>query len=118
MPMIRHFAIPLLAPLTLLAQGPVAARVSPAASAAAAAIRAESIRADVGYLASDLLEGRGPATRGDKLAQAYVAARMEALGLEPAGEAGGFVQVVDLVGVRTRAPERFAFQRGDDTLAA
>jgi Zn-dependent M28 family amino/carboxypeptidase len=116
--MIRHCAIPLLAPLTLLAQGPAAARVSPAESAAAAAIRAESIRADVGYLASDLLEGRGPATRGDRLAQAYVAARMEALGLEPAGDAGGFVQAVDLVGVRTRAPQRFAFQRGDDTLAA
>lgn len=117
MSMIRHCALQLIAQLTLLAQVPVAARVSPAESAAAASMRSESIRADVGYLASDLLEGRGPATRGDQLAQAYVAARMEAIALEPAGDAGSFFQVVDLVGVRTRAPERFAFQRGGDALA-
>jgi len=117
MSMIRHCALQLVAPLSLLAQVPVAARVSPAERAAAGSIRSESIRADVGYLASDLLEGRGPTTRGDQLAQAYVAARMEALALEPAGDAGSYFQVVDLVGVRTRAPERFAFQRGVDTIA-
>jgi Peptidase family M28 len=117
MAMIRQAALLSLAPLVLLAQAPVAARVSPAESAAAAEIRAERIRADVRYLASDLLEGRGPATRGDRLAQAYVAARMEAIGLEPAGDAGSFLQAVDLVGVTTHVPERFAFRRGDDALA-
>ncbi len=115
--MIRHAALLSIAPLALLAQGPIAARVSPAEKAAAALIRAEGIRADVRYLASDLLEGRGPATRGDRLAQAYIAARMESIGLEPAGDAGSFLQTFDLVSVRTRVPERFAVQRGGETLA-
>jgi len=35
------------------------------------------------FLASDLLEGRGPATRGDRLAEAYIQSQMEALGLKP-----------------------------------
>src|SRR5204862_390341 len=37
------------------------------------------------FLASDLLEGRAPATRGGRLATAYIAAQFQALGLEPAG---------------------------------
>jgi Zn-dependent M28 family amino/carboxypeptidase len=36
------------------------------------------------FLADDLLEGRGPGTRGDKLAQAYVEAVFRASGLSPA----------------------------------
>lgn len=117
MPMIRHTVPLLLAPLVLLAQGPVAARVSPAENAAAAKVRAQSIRADVRYLASDLLEGRGPATRGDQVAQAYIAARMQALGIEPAGDGGGFIQAFDLVSVKARVPERFALRRDGETLA-
>src|SRR5262245_37604112 len=113
--MTRHATALVLTPL-LLAQTPVAARVSPAEKAAASAIGEAGIRADVRYLASDLLEGRGPATRGDRLAQAYIAARMEAIGLEPAGDAGSFIQAVDLVCVRTHPPERFALTRGGDRL--
>jgi hypothetical protein len=51
------------------------------------------------YLASDLLEGRAPATRGGRLAAAYVAAQFEALGLAPAGGDGSFFQPVALVGM-------------------
>src|SRR2546426_6088512 len=40
------------------------------------------------FLASDLLEGRAPATRGGRLAAEYIAAQFEALGLEPAGTNG------------------------------
>ncbi|MBV8545095.1 MAG: peptidase M28, partial [Acidobacteria bacterium] len=32
------------------------------------------------FLASDLLEGRGPGTRGDEIAQQYIAAQFEAYG--------------------------------------
>ena len=35
------------------------------------------------FLASDLLEGRGPGTRGDEIAQQYIAAQFEAYGLQP-----------------------------------
>ena len=58
------------------------ARTSPVAERT---ITADAIRAHVRFLASDLLEGRGPGTRGDALAQAYIASELEALGLRPAG---------------------------------
>ena len=76
------------------------AAAPPARTSAAAerVIRADSIRAHVRFLASDLLEGRGPGTRGDALAEAYIASQLEALGLRAAGTQG-FLQPFDIVGV-------------------
>jgi Zn-dependent M28 family amino/carboxypeptidase len=51
------------------------------------------------FLASDLLEGRAPATRGGRLAAEYIAAQFQALGLEPAGTNGSYFQPVALVGM-------------------
>ncbi|OLC06386.1 MAG: hypothetical protein AUH41_12895 [Gemmatimonadetes bacterium 13_1_40CM_66_11] len=51
------------------------------------------------FLASDLLEGRAPATRGGRLAAEYIAAQFQALGLEPAGANGSYFQPVALVGM-------------------
>lgn len=51
------------------------------------------------FLASDLLEGRAPATRGGRLAAEYIAAQFQALGLEPAGVNGTYFQPVALVGM-------------------
>jgi Zn-dependent M28 family amino/carboxypeptidase len=53
------------------------------------------------FLASDLLEGRGPGTRGDLIARNYLAAQFAAYGLEPAGDNGTFIQKVALLGVAT-----------------
>ena len=50
----------------------------------AAAISSGEMRADIGFLADDLLEGRDAGTRGYDLAARYVAARFEALGLRQA----------------------------------
>ncbi|TXH68560.1 MAG: M28 family peptidase [Lysobacteraceae bacterium] len=55
------------------------------------------IAADVAQLASDAFEGRETGTRGYDLAAEYVAQRFKALGLEPAGEDGGFFQTVPLL---------------------
>lgn len=44
------------------------------------------------YLCRDELEGRFTASRGERLATAYVAAYFEKLGLKPAGEDGGWYQ--------------------------
>ncbi len=71
----------------------------------------------VRFLASDALEGRGPATRGDQLAQQYVATQFETLGLEPAGASGSFLQPFDLVGV-TGHPEAMTFTKGAATFTA
>src|SRR5256885_5438817 len=51
------------------------------------------------FLASDLLEGRAPATRGGRLAAEYIAAQFQALGLKPAGANGTYFQPVALVGM-------------------
>jgi Peptidase family M28 len=59
-------------------------------------IRPESLRADVRFLADDALEGRGTGTRGYEVAARFVAAQMEAAGLEPAGDGGTYFQEVPL----------------------
>lgn len=97
--------------LALAALSPAGARAAqpPAGTDGAPVVEARALRAHVRFLASDLLEGRLPGTRGDRLAQAYVAARFEALGLEPAAPGGGWLQEVPLVGVTStvKGPMRF-----------
>lgn len=65
--------------------------------------RADAIRSHIRFLASDLLEGRGPGTRGDALATSYIAAQFEAMGLQPAGDNGTYFQKVSLLGLTTVA---------------
>jgi Zn-dependent M28 family amino/carboxypeptidase len=62
----------------------------------AATARPEAIRAHLNFLADDLLEGRGTATRGHLLAARYVASQFEAIGLAPAGDSGSWYQRVPL----------------------
>jgi Peptidase family M28/PA domain len=84
----------------------LAAMASPAPAGADAAddamalIRPEAIRADMRFLADDLLEGRGTGERGYDIAAAFVATRFEALGLAPAGDRGSYFQTVPLRSMR------------------
>jgi Zn-dependent M28 family amino/carboxypeptidase len=64
---------------------------------------AAAMDAHLRYLADDLLEGRGPGTRGGDLAAKYIAAQFEAMGLEPAGPAASYFQPVALVGMKPAA---------------
>src|SRR5687768_2427090 len=80
------------------------------ANEAATRIDRASIEAPIRYLASDLLEGRGPATRGDELAQLYLATEMQAIGLEPGGENGTWFQPFDIVGINSQVPKNWAFR--------
>ncbi len=54
-------------------------------------------RAHMEFLASDLLEGRAPATRGGMLAAAYIAAQFQRLGLEPAGTGGSYFHAIPVI---------------------
>jgi Zn-dependent M28 family amino/carboxypeptidase len=72
-----------------------------AARQAAASIDPEKIRAHVRFLASDLLEGRGPGKRGGELAAEYIATQFALAGARPAGDNGTFFQSVPLRAVRT-----------------
>ncbi len=61
---------------------------------AAARITPATVRSHIEFLSDDLMEGRAPGTRGGELAAKYIAARLEALGLEPAGANGTYFQPV------------------------
>ena len=71
------------------------ATLAPAAAPPPADQRiAQRVRADVEFLASDGLEGRDTGSRGHAIAADYVAAQFRAIGLEPAGDKGGWFQHV------------------------
>lgn len=84
--------------------------ISPAEKSAASSITPDVLRAHVRFLASDLLEGRGASSRGDRLAEEYVAAQFEMLGLKPAGTKG-YLQPLELVGT-TGHPDLLTFTAG------
>ena len=60
-------------------------------------ISGERIGAHVRFLASDSLEGRGVATRGETLATEYIATQFALAGLQPVGDGGTYFQKVSLV---------------------
>jgi hypothetical protein len=88
------FLLLLVMAVNLAAQSPpsAAARVSP-----------NALRAYIGFLADDALEGRGTGSRGGRVAAEFVAAQFRRLGLTPAGDSGTYLQAVPLLG-RTPAP--------------
>ncbi len=60
-----------------------------------------NVRAELGFLASDAMQGRGSATNYERLAAEYVGSMFRQFGLEPGGDtdasnAPGFVQRVQL----------------------
>ena len=78
-------------PLFALLAAALLGAASPQAPSQAAADR---VRADVEFLASDLLEGRDTGSRGHEIAAAYVAAQFRSMGLKPGGTGGSwFVEV-------------------------
>jgi Zn-dependent M28 family amino/carboxypeptidase len=80
------------------------ARLPGAAFAAIQTIDPERIRAHVRFLSHDLLEGRGTGQRGGDIAAEYIATQFALYGLKPAGDGGGYLQKVPMVGI-TPAPE-------------
>jgi len=90
-----------------------AAAAHAAPPAAASALR---IRADVGFLADDALEGRAAGTRGYDLAARYVAAQYESLGLRPGGRDGSWYQPVALLeGAAVVGAGEFVIERNGAT---
>src|SRR4051812_16079598 len=68
-------------------------------SAAPAGITPREIDAHLRFLASDLLEGRAPATRGGRLAEEYIASQLKTFGVRPGvGDTSYFRRVpIDVV---------------------
>lgn len=57
-----------------------------------AASASQSVRIDVAYLSSDLLEGRATGTRGEALAAEYIASRFAQIGLSEGASDGSWFQ--------------------------
>ncbi|BBF80902.1 M28 family peptidase [Asticcacaulis excentricus] len=62
------------------------------------------ISQDVKVLASDAFEGRAPGTAGEAKTIAWLSERFKALGLEPGGENGSYLQTVPLTHTRLSPP--------------
>ena len=92
-------AAPPAAPPTTMPPVPKVAGLPPAAEQAMASIDSEKIRAQVKFLAHDLLEGRGTGQRGGDIAAQYIATQFELYGLKPAGDNGTYLQKVPMVGI-------------------
>ena len=72
--------------------------------------------ATVKTLASDAFEGRAPGTRGEQKTVEYLIRRFRALGLQPAGEHGGWTQPVPLVHNTAGVPTRLEVSVGGSIL--
>jgi hypothetical protein len=75
----------------LAAAGVLAAQdPTPLAQRIAAHLRANDLKADVSFLASDALQGRATPSPGLEMAAEYIAAQFRRAGLEPVGDDGYF----------------------------
>ena len=84
--------------------------LSPAAEKAAQSqITRATLEAPIRFLADDLLEGRGPATRGDALARLYLARELQSYGYQPGAANGSWEQPIDIVGITSTAPKAWSF---------
>jgi Zn-dependent M28 family amino/carboxypeptidase len=87
------------------------------AEKAAKAIDRDSLEAPIRFLADDLLEGRGPASRGDELARLYLATALESLGYQPGALGGGWEQPFDIVGITSEVPKTWDFMTANGSMA-
>lgn len=97
-----------------------AAPVPPAVEQSAGRhITRAALEAPIRFLSSDLLEGRGPATRADQLTRLYLQTRLEGMGYQGAFGNGEWQQPFDIVGIRSQLPRTWSFQgtRGGVDLA-
>lgn len=107
------FLLIAVSPLSLPAQvGQRAAATSP--------ILERNIRAELSFLASDAMQGRGSGTVYERIAAEYIGSQFRQFGLEPAGDVDssgnkGFVQRVPLETTRFAEPPTFTVTSGTNT---
>jgi Zn-dependent M28 family amino/carboxypeptidase len=85
-------------------------------AAGAGAITADFLRAQITKLAADDFEGRGPTTKGDIAARAYLVEQLKALGYEP-GNGDAWEQPFELIGMKAAMPATWSFASGKKKLA-
>ena len=80
----------------------------------------QDIRAELGFLASDALQGRGSGTNNERLAAEYIGSQFRSFGLEPGGDADSagnkdFVQRAVLQSTRFSKPPSFTVTSGENS---
>lgn len=75
---------------------------------ASEAVSADRIRESDRLISSDKFEGRYPGLRGGQMAAQYVADQFAAMGLQPAGDHGSYMQQVNFVGMKA-IPDKTSF---------
>lgn len=110
----RHFSVGVTAALVCVLGGRLTGGAPPAAPAE---ISIDRLRADVKYLASDQLQGRGIGTRAEEVTTDFIAREFAKAGLKPAGERGTFFQPVPLVMVNTGTTATLAAIKDGQTTA-
>ena len=73
-------------------------------------ITRDALEAPIRFLSSDLLEGRGPATRADQLTRLYLQTRLEGMGYRAAFGTGAWQQPFDIVGIQSQFPKSWSLQ--------
>jgi hypothetical protein len=92
----------------------------PALSQVKNPIREDNIRAELGFLASDAMQGRGSGSNYERIAAEYIGSQFRQFGLEPAGDtdsAGNksFVQRVPLESAKFVEPPTLTVTSGNNT---
>jgi hypothetical protein len=80
-----------------------------------ASIEETDLKSWLTYLASDELEGRSVFTEGLGLAAGYIQDHLREWGVTPAGDHGGYLQVVKVKSVKTTSHSTLTVQVGKDT---
>ncbi|HNP35131.1 MAG TPA: M28 family metallopeptidase [Woeseiaceae bacterium] len=91
---------------------PDAADNANAAGENSARIEMDRLAATVKVLASDEFEGRAPGTPGGRKTVRYLVEQFAALGLEPGGESGSWVQTVPMIRTQVQTPATMQFRVG------
>jgi Zn-dependent M28 family amino/carboxypeptidase len=73
-----------------------------------------ALEAPIRFLSSDLLEGRGPATRGDQITRLYLQTQLEGIGYQPAFANGAWQQTFDIVGMKGEFPRTWSLRARDE----
>jgi Zn-dependent M28 family amino/carboxypeptidase len=74
-------------------------------------INEDKLHGHIQFLADDLLEGRSPATNGDRLTQLYLESQFRTLGLKPIGSLGSYRQPFPMLGLTSTPQKSWQFRK-------
>src|SRR5215510_3286314 len=78
-------------------------------------IKSQDLKEWLSYVASDELQGRATYSSGIGLAAAYIEEHLGSWGVKPAGDHGGYLQAVRVLGVKTTSRAFVSVKVGKET---